>query len=80
MGDNIKTDFKFSYYNFIPSMIDNLRDTFQAPVSGCNKHEDKTSSLRTGGTDQLSNPWLKQGQMSLEFVVTRFTVFVVPLL
>lgn len=79
-GDDIKTDFKFSDYSFIPSMIDNLRDTFEAPVTGYNKHENETWSLRPGRTEQLSNPWHKQGQMSVEFVVTRFTVFAVPLL
>jgi hypothetical protein len=55
-GDDIKTGFKFSDYSFIPSMIDNLCDTFQAPVTGYNKHENETSSLRTRRTDQLSNP------------------------
>jgi hypothetical protein len=79
-GDDIKTDFKLSDCSFIPSTIDNLRDTFQAPVTGYNKLENETSSLRTGQTDQLSNPRHKQGQMSVEFVVTRFTVFVVTLL
>ena len=80
MGDDIKTNFKFSDYSFIPSMIDNLRDTFQAPVTGYNKHENETSSLRAERTDKLSNPWHKQGQISMKFVVTRFTLFVVPLL
>ena len=79
-GDDIKIDFKFSDHSFITSMTDNLRDTFQAPVTGYNKHENETSTLRTGLTDQLSNPWHKQGQMSVEFVVTIFTVFVIPLL
>jgi len=41
-GDDIKTVFKFSDCSFITSVIDNLRDTFQAPVTGYNKHENET--------------------------------------
>jgi len=61
-------------------MIDNLCNTFEAPVTGYNKHEIETWILRPERAEQLSNPWQKQGQMSVEFVVTRFTVFAVPLL
>lgn len=78
--DDTKIEFKFIVCRFVPSMIDNLHDIFQAPVTGYNKHDSETSSLRTGHTDQLSNPWHKQGLISVEFVVTRFIVFVVPLL
>jgi hypothetical protein len=79
-GDDIKTDFKFSDYIFMPSMIDNLHDTFRNPVTGYDKHENETSRLRIGRAEKLSNPWHKQGEMSVEFVVSRFNVFVIPLL